>query len=232
MDLFTSTWSALRSAVAALPPDAVDAPSGCRGWRVRDLVHHLVVDGQDVLVTLATPADSAPNADALSCWTPSPTLPDGEAPRDALTRRLADAYEDPGQLRDQLEYVGAAAERAALLAPPDLPVEIRGRSLTVRDYLQACVLEWTLHHLDLVAYLDPADGAENVVAAEPAGPPAAGLAAARDMVERRLHLTLPATWSDTAALRIATGRRPATSAEQAELDALGPRGQMLPLSFG
>ena len=52
------------------------------------------------------------------------------------------------------------------------------------------------------------------------------------MVERRLRLRLPQTWTDADALRIATGRRPATATEQAELAALGPRGQMLPLSFG
>ncbi|MGO1391538.1 MAG: maleylpyruvate isomerase N-terminal domain-containing protein, partial [Brachybacterium alimentarium] len=65
-----------------------------------------------------------------------------------------------------------------------------------------------------------------------AGPPADGLAAARDMVERRLRLRLPETWTDPDALRVATGRRPATEAEQVELDALGERGQMLPLAFG
>ena len=88
------------------------------------------------------------------------------------------------------------------------------------------MLEWTLHHLDLVAHLDPADGRSVV------GPPAEGLAAARDMVERRLRLRLPASWADADALRLATGRRPATGTELEALDALGPRGQMLPLSFG
>ena len=52
------------------------------------------------------------------------------------------------------------------------------------------------------------------------------------MVERRLRLRLPETWTDPDALRVATGRRPATEAEQVELDALGERGQMLPLAFG
>lgn len=224
MELFTTTWSALRRAVHELPEHAFSLPSGCRGWLVRDLVGHLVIDAQDVLITLATPAETAPTADALSCWTPTPTPPDGTDPHDALTVRLAAAYEDPGLLRDHLEDLGGAAERAALLAEPDLPVATQGMSLTVRDFLHAYVLEWTLHHLDLIACLAPEDA--------PAPPPVEGLAEARDMVERRLRLRLPAGWSDAEALRLATGRSPLTDAQRAELEELGPRGEMLPLSFG
>lgn len=245
MNLFFSTWSALRAAVAALPPEAFGEPSGCRGWRVRDLVCHLVFDAQDVLVTLATPAESAPTADALSYWTPSPAPtaeaapPDHEEPLEALTRRLAAAYEDPALLQHHFEDVGAAAGRAALLAHSELPVATQGRSLTVRDYLGAHVLEWVLHHLDLIAhrgegagFVGAAAGPAVGRAAGPAvGPSAEALAAARSMVERRLRLELPATWGDADALRIATGRRLATPAQQSELDAIGARATMLPLSF-
>ncbi|UVY84454.1 maleylpyruvate isomerase N-terminal domain-containing protein [Brachybacterium sp. NBEC-018] len=224
MELFSPTWTALREAVATLPDRAFAAPSGCAGWLVQDLVCHLVIDAQDVLITLATPAETAPTADALSYWTPSQAPPDGSDPLDALTHRLALAYEDPSLLRHHLEDLGAAADRAAALAHPELPVATQGMSLTVRDYLGAYVLEWTLHHLDLVAHLDPEDA--------PAGPPDAGLAGARDLVERRLRLRLPASWADADALRIATGRRPATPTERAELEELGPRALMLPLSFG
>ncbi|MGP5413745.1 maleylpyruvate isomerase N-terminal domain-containing protein [Brachybacterium paraconglomeratum] len=224
MELFTTTWAALRRAVHELPEHAFSLPSGCRGWLVRDLVGHLVIDAQDVLITLATPAETAPTADALSCWTPTPTPPDGTDPHDALTVRLAAAYKDPGLLRDHLEDLGGAAERAALLAEPDLPVATQGMSLTVRDFLHAYVLEWTLHHLDLIACLDPEDA--------PAPPPVEGLAEARDMVERRLRVRLPAGWSDADALRRATGRESLTDAQRAELEELGPRGEMLPLSFG
>lgn len=233
VDLFTLSWTALRNAATALPDAALDRPSGCRGWLVRNLLCHLVLGAQDVLIALATPAETAPTADALSFWTPRPIPPDGQGhdPRAALTVRLAAAYEDPALLRGHLEDVGAAAGRAALLAHPDLPVSTHGKTLTVRDYLSAHVLEWTLHHLDLIEHSGPIEGTAGD-GGPVAGPPAASSAASRDMVERRLRLRLPETWTDADALRIATGRRPATEAEQAELDALGPRGQMLPLSFG
>ncbi|APX33667.1 thioesterase [Brachybacterium sp. P6-10-X1] len=221
MALFSRSLTALLTAVAELPDTAFAQPSGCRGWLVRDLVCHLVIDAQDVLMTLATPAETAPTHDALSYWAPSSAMPDGTDPYDALTVRLAGAYEDPRLLRDHLEDVGGAAGRAALLAHPELPVSTQGKTLTVRDYLGAYVLEWTLHHLDLVAHLSAA-----------AAPPHEGTAAAREMLERRLRVNLPATWVDADALGVATGRRPATGAERAELDALGVRGQMLPLSLG
>ncbi|MER5916049.1 PP2C family protein-serine/threonine phosphatase [Streptomyces sp. NPDC001982] len=38
MDLFSRSWAALRSAVAALPDRDFERPSGCTGWLVRDLV--------------------------------------------------------------------------------------------------------------------------------------------------------------------------------------------------
>lgn len=221
VDIFSQTWSALCAEVAALPDTAFDEPSGCRGWRVRDLVSHLVIDAQDLLITLSTPADTAPSHDALSYWTPSATPPDGAAPGDALVVRLAAAYEDPALLRAHLDDLGAAAGRAAQLAHPELPVATQGMTLTVRDYLGAYVLEAVLHHLDLAAHL-PSVGL----------PSTESLAAAREMVERRLRVRLPTRWEDADALRVATGRRPATAEKRAELDALGARGQMLPLSFG
>lgn len=221
MDLFSRSLSALLTAVGELPEEAFSRASGCSGWLVRDLVCHLVIDAQDVLITLASPADSAPTHDALSYWTPSATPPDGQAPLDALTVRLAAAYEDPALLRAHLEDIGPAAERAARLAHPEELVGTQGMVLTVGDYLGAYVLEWTLHHLDLIA---PRPEAPD--------PPAEGLASSREMLERILRVRLPEAWTDADALRIATGRRLPTPTQRAELDALGVRGQMLPLSIG
>ncbi|WP_262425169.1 maleylpyruvate isomerase N-terminal domain-containing protein [Brachybacterium sp. Z12] len=109
MDLFTLSWSALRRAVAQLPDAALECPSGCEGWRVRDLVQHLSLQAQELLITLATPADTSPTADALSWWTPAPTIPDGRSPDDALLARVADAHDSAAQVREGFEHVAAAA---------------------------------------------------------------------------------------------------------------------------
>ncbi|MGO4758854.1 maleylpyruvate isomerase N-terminal domain-containing protein, partial [Streptomyces sp. 2MCAF27] len=148
MDLFSRSWTALRTAVAELADEDFAQPSGCAGWLVRDLVCHLVIDAQDVLITLVTPTEAEPTRDAVTYWAVSDTPPTGDDPLDALTVRLAAAYEDPGLLTFHLDDVGSAAGRAAELADPALRVSTQDMVLTAGDYLGAYVLEWTLHHLD------------------------------------------------------------------------------------
>ena len=99
VDLFSRSWAALRTAVAELPDEDFARPSDCTGWLVRDLVCHLIIDAQDVLITLVTPADTEPTRDALSYWHVAATPPAGDDPLDALTVRLAAAYEQPWLLR-------------------------------------------------------------------------------------------------------------------------------------
>ncbi|MEU8171446.1 maleylpyruvate isomerase N-terminal domain-containing protein [Microbispora hainanensis] len=218
MDLFAHSWTALRRAVAELPDDDFSRPSGCAGWLVRDLVCHLVIDAQDVLITLATPEEKEPTRDAVTYWEVSATPPTGDDPLDALIVRLAAAYEEPRLLKFHLDDVGSAAGRAAGLADPRLRVGTRGEVLTAGDYLSAYVLEWTLHHLDLVAHL-----------ADAAGPPAEGLARSRAMLEKIAGAAFPASFSDTDALLIGTGRRALAEAEKAELGELAAR---LPFILG
>ncbi|MFI7033374.1 maleylpyruvate isomerase N-terminal domain-containing protein [Microbispora rosea] len=218
MDLFAHSWAALRRAVAELPDEDFARPSGCAGWLVRDLVCHLVIDAQDVLITLATPEETEPTRDAVTYWEVSATPPTGDDPLDALIVRLAAAYEEPRLLTFHLDDVGSAAGRAAGLADPRLRVGTRGEVLTAGDYLSAYVLEWTLHHLDLVANLPGA-----------AGPPAAGLARSREMLEKIAGAAFPASFSDKDALLVGTGRRAPTDAEKAELGDLAAR---LPLVLG
>ena len=89
----------MRMAVAELPDEDFTQPSGCTGWLVRDLVCHLVIDAQDVLITLVTPAETEPTCGAVIYWDVAETPPTGDHPLDALTVRLAAAYEEPRLLR-------------------------------------------------------------------------------------------------------------------------------------
>lgn len=218
VDLFSRSWTALRTAVAELSDEDFAQPSGCAGWLVRDLVCHLVIDAQDVLITLATPADTEPTRDAVTYWHVAETPPTGDDPLDALIVRLAAAYEEPRLLTFHLDDVGSAAGRAAELADPALRVGTQGEVLTVGDYLSAYVLEWTLHHLDLVAHLPDA-----------ASPPAEGLARTREMLEKIAGTAFPASFSDKDALLVGTGRRAPTDAEKAELGELAAK---LPFVLG
>ncbi|MFE9928391.1 maleylpyruvate isomerase N-terminal domain-containing protein [Streptomyces sp. NPDC005533] len=205
MGLFSDSWAALRTAVADLRDEDFARPSGCAGWLVRDLVCHLVIDAQDVLITLVTPAATDPTRDAVTYWN-LVEPPTGDDPLDALTVRLAAAYGEPWLLRFHLDDVGSAAGRAAGLADRTVPVATRDEVLTTGDYLTAYVLEWTLHHLDLIAYLPDA-----------AQPPAEGLARSRALLEKIAGGAFPASFSDEDALLIGTGRRAPTGAQEAEL---------------
>ncbi|MFD9960934.1 maleylpyruvate isomerase N-terminal domain-containing protein [Amycolatopsis sp. NPDC058986] len=218
MDLFSRSWTALRTAVADLSDKDFEQPSGCTGWLVRDLACHLIIDAQDVLITLVTPAEAAPTDDAVTYWKVAETAPTGDDPLDALIVRLAAAYEDPALLKFHLDDVGAAAGRAAELADPGVRVGTQDMVLTTGDYLSAYVLEWTLHHLDLVAHLPHVPG-----------PPAESLARTREMLEKIAGGAFPASFSDTDALLIGTGRRSATDAEKAELGELATK---IPLALG
>ncbi|WP_119729962.1 maleylpyruvate isomerase N-terminal domain-containing protein [Thermomonospora amylolytica] len=217
MDLFSRSWAALRTAVAEIPDEDFDRPSGCTGWLVRDLVCHLLIGAQDVLITLVTPAESEPTADAVTYWH-LVEPPTGEDPLDALIPRLAAAYGEPRWLKFHFDDVGSAAGRAAALADPAARVGTRDQVLTVGDYLTAYVLEWTLHHLDLIAHLPSA-----------AEPPAETLAAARALLEKIAGTPFPAPFSDKDALLIGTGRRTPTDAQKA---ALGDLASELPLVLG
>ncbi|MFI1127964.1 maleylpyruvate isomerase N-terminal domain-containing protein [Streptomyces althioticus] len=214
---FSLGWRALLAAVAEAGDEDFGRPSGCRGWLVRDLVCHLVIDAQDVLITLVTPADTGPTADATTYWD-LVEPPTGDDPLDALIPRLAAAYGDPALLRFHLDDVGSAAGRAARLADPAALVSTKDKVLTAGDYLTAYVLEWTLHHLDLVAHLPSAPR-----------PPAPTLAAARTALERIAGAPFPADLSDTDALLVGTGRRTPTAGESAALGGLAAR---LPLVLG
>lgn len=218
VDLFSRSWDALLAAVGELREEDFARPSGCRGWLVRDLVCHLVIDAQDVLITLATPAEAEPTRDAVTYWEVSDTPPSGDDPLDALTVRLAAAYEEPRLLTFHLDDVGSAAGRAARLADPALRVETRDVVLTAGDYLGAYVLEWTLHHLDLGAHLPHLPG-----------PPAEGASRSREMLEKIAGTPFPASFSDEDALLVGTGRRAPTDAERAELGELAGR---LPFVLG
>lgn len=216
--LFSRSWTALRTAVAELPDEDFAQPSGCAGWLVRDLVCHLIIDAQDVLITLATPTDTEPTRNAATYWNVTHTPPTGDDPLDALIVRLAAAYEQPRLLKFHFDDVGSAAGRAAEITESGLRVSTRDVVLTADDYLSAYVVESTLHHLDLSAHL-----------AGVAEPPVESLARSRCMLEKIAGTALPSSLSDTDALLVVTGRHARTEAERAQLGELAAK---LPLVLG
>jgi mycothiol maleylpyruvate isomerase-like protein len=138
-------------------------------------VCHLVIDSQDVLITVTTLAAGGPTCDAVTYWDLARDRPSGDDPLDALTRAVG--LEDPRPPVSHLDNVGSTAGRAAVSVDPGLRVATRGKVLTAADYLGAYVMEWTLHHFDLIAHLPGA-----------LPPPAESVARSRAMLDASLIL--------------------------------------------
>ena len=218
MDLFSRAWDDLQEAVRSLEGGQWLAPSGCTGWLVQDLVFHLIIDAQDVLITLATPTDAQPTRTATGYWELGGELPTGLDDEGKFTRRAAAAYTSTEWLAFHFDDLAAAAGRAAARADRTSRVETRDLVLTVADYFETYVVEATLHHMDLVAHLSGVDG-----------PGAECLAAARRTVEAVLGTKLPEEMDDREALLVATGRRAASAEERAVLGEVAGR---LPVVLG
>ncbi|HEY3709702.1 MAG TPA: maleylpyruvate isomerase N-terminal domain-containing protein [Amycolatopsis sp.] len=196
MDLFPRAWAALQEAVHALDGGQWVTPSGCTGWLVQDLVFHLVIDAQDLLITLASTTEAPATRDAVTYWQPAEP-PTGTDPESTFVRRGAAAYGSPAGLTHHFDDLAIAAGRAAAAADPAARVETCDEVFTVADYLSVYVVEATLHHLDLVRHLSGVDG-----------PPPETVAATRAMVEKVAGQAFPAGVDDREALLAATGRVP------------------------
>ncbi|HET8959583.1 maleylpyruvate isomerase N-terminal domain-containing protein [Nocardioides sp.] len=205
-------YGALAAAVAAVDDDAAWFPTGCRGWCVRDLVHHLAADASRALVAVHSPAAAAPDCDSVAYWRGWGV----DADRDELTRRatrIESGTRSWAALRSAYLETAAAAGRAVAGADPATVVSTQGHALTVADLGSTLAVEATLHHLDLIAHL-------------PLPPPSpAGLREVRRVVEALLEHSLP-EWNDERVALVATGRAAPTPDESTDL---GPATDRLPV---
>ena len=222
-----------------LPDAAFERPTRCRGWSVRDLLFHMLLDPQRALVALATPTTEATTTDLVAYWRSFQPGTEQAVRHAEFVRRAASAYVRPAALVGEWEETSEAAVRAAASAvmagwaehqatarasrrrgrEPSVPasgrVRTQGLVIALPDLLATLTVEAVLHHLDLTVNLD----------GPPPAPPAA-LEVVRLTLDGLLGSPLPVAWdAETYALK-ATGRM---ALEDAELDRLGPLGVRLPL---
>jgi uncharacterized protein (TIGR03083 family) len=205
-------YESLAAAVAALEDDEAWTPTGCRGWCVRDLVHHLRADAVRALVTVHSPAAGGADCDAVAYWRGWSV----DARRDEATRRatrVTSGVQDWPSLRSSYLETVAAARRAVTGTDPATVVATQGHALSVADLASTLAVEATLHHLDLVAHLR----------LPPPSP--AGLREVRRVVEALLEQGLP-QWSDQRVALVGTGRAAPTPDEGTDL---GPAADRLPV---
>jgi uncharacterized protein (TIGR03083 family) len=190
---FLDGLAALRAAADGLDDDQLLSTSRCRGWTVGDVLVHIHLGLQEMLLGVVSPTDRAPDTDAASYWR-APTGPHPAASpvgHVRFVRSMGAAYQRPTGIVAHL-HPTVEALAAAVDALPDGAVAAQGHTMRTGDFLATWALELAVHHLDL--------GAELTLAA----PAPAALTLARATVEELAGGPLP--WDDETAVLIGTGR--------------------------
>lgn len=208
---FEAAYGGVSAVVADLTEGDFFRVTRCRGWTVRDLLYHLLLDAQRALVTLASPDSEPADTDHVSYWrhfTPSDSF---RAANVLSVRRSADAYPSSEMLADNWTRTAAAALHLAKQAP-DVAVTTQGKVLTLADALRTFAVEATIHHLDLTVDLPAAPSPEPVA-----------LRLVRATLDGLLGEPLPVVWDDQTYALKATGRAGLDDEERSALDHLAGR---------
>ncbi|GAA1037832.1 hypothetical protein GCM10009557_52290 [Virgisporangium ochraceum] len=127
------------------------AASRCTGWTAGDVVVHVHLGLQEMLLGLVTLTDENPDTDAASYWqAPLPTTDDDADELDGMwfVRLLGASYRRPSNaVRHMLPAVAGIRAAAARLAPG--AVRFQGHVLSTGDFLATWAVELAVHHLDL-----------------------------------------------------------------------------------
>lgn len=158
----------LRHLVQGLSDQHLVLPTRCTGWHVADLVIHLRMSCEAVLISLSTLTTDAPDRDFVTYWR---DWPPGEGPGFGEVRFLwasSAAYSVSSGLKRHFDDTAEAAIGAVRSAPVGR-VRFQGHVMDVADLLVMWTTEFAVHHLDLLAQIDncpgPTDDALEVAAA-------------------------------------------------------------------
>lgn len=176
--------------------DQLLAASRCHGWTVGDVLVHVHLGLQDMLLSVVWPVDADPDTDAASYWQLTVPTNDPEADQVAgvrFVRLLGAAYRRPTGLVGHLRPTAEGVARAVSVLREGT-LRFQGHVLSTGDFLATWAVELTVHHFDLGLEL------------EIASPAPAGIRLARATVESLAGERLPAQWSDETAVLIGTGR--------------------------
>ena len=169
-------------------------PSRCHGWARLEVVAHVISGWQEMLGGLVSRVDAEPTVDAASYWPAFAADYGDEDP--VLTvmsqRRRAAAFARPASAVAQLQEVGRSLLRGIGNCDGG-NLLWDGHVFATGDFLTVWAVENVVHHLDLLSD-------------HPA--PSSGLDLARRTTEALAGVQLPATWSDSDATLIGTGRLP------------------------
>jgi hypothetical protein len=211
-ELVEASYDAFASVLREVDDDGSWAPTGCRGWAVRDLAHHHLLDAQRALVALHSPADAEPDRDAVSYWRDWAPDPTGAAHHRRYVRVVASMFLHWAQLRELHAETSAAVVEAARSVSATSRVRTQGHVLAADDLLRTLCVEATIHHLDVTTDLPGAPA-----------PSRAGLAEVRRVLDGLAGKATAESWPDERYARVATGRAAPDDQERRDLGALVDR---------
>jgi hypothetical protein len=195
----------LREVVRGLSDRDLIEASGCRGWRVADLVVHLRRGAESILLGLASPTEDPPDRDVVSYWREWPARGEPTFADVRFTWANSAAYGSGDGLRQHFDDM-AAGVALGVVAPLAGNRRFQGHVLHVEDFVATWVVEFALHHFDLTAHLadrpGPCEGAVELAAAT---------------LDGLIGLPRPAWWDVTAYVFKATGREALTEEDKLQL---------------
>ena len=181
------------------------AVSRCTGWTVGDVIVHVHLGLQEMLLGVVSPTEGPADTDASDYWRFTPRTNEEADPVAGMrfVRILGAAYRRPTGLVRHLVPT-ADGVRSAVTALAEGAVRFQGHVLLTGDFLATWAVELAVHHLDL--------GAELAT-----GPPAApALRLARSTIEALVNEELPSAWADETGVLLGAGRvRPDSSQVEA-----------------
>ena len=172
------------------------AASRCTGWTVGDVVVHVHLGLQEMLLGLVSLTAEEPDTDASSYWRITLPTTDDDADQMAgmrFVRLLSGSYRRPSNaVRHMLPTVEGVRVAASRLQSD--AVRFQGHVLSRGDFLATWAVELAIHHLDMGRELD-------------LPPPApSALRLARLTVEALAGVDAPRTWSDETTVLLGAGR--------------------------
>jgi len=209
-EAFVSELDAFAACAESLSDSTLLAASRCVGWTVGDVIVHVHLGLQEMLLGLVATTSEEPDTDASSYWLSPPPANDDDADQVAgirFVRLLGAAYRRPtGAVRHMLPTV--AGVRAAVVKLEPGAVQFQGHVLSKGDFLATWAVELAVHHLDL--------GRELTLA-----PPApAALRLARLSIEALAGEPAPGSWPDETTVLLGAGRIRPDAAQKQEAPAL------------
>ncbi|AXH93752.1 maleylpyruvate isomerase N-terminal domain-containing protein [Micromonospora aurantiaca] len=210
-EAFRAECERLERVLRDLDDAALDRPTPCPPWRVRDLIAHVSTGAGRLAGMLAEPAPPRPEVDAAAYFGAAKFSPPVDRDRIDSARRAAREHPGAAEVADEFARAWRATGEAVAAAPPGRVVRTRhGDAMALPEFLRTRVVEVAVHGLDLADALDRPPWLT---------PPAAAVAAG--VLTGGAPVPPGLRWDALTVLRKATGRLPLTGDEQAELARAG-----------